>query len=266
MKLRKFQYLDTDTLDDYLSTLEGFVIDSPVDEIEKETKGVKGEAGYKGLIGAGGGVEKSREVKQTLAVTDAAKFQKLYSILEGDEGFIYLDLIDNSVWNKIRRGDLIELEGNIRFPKFLSIINAIQGLNSTIDLVQITGNTDMSNIYDDTTYKGFLVLSEMASNRPLTIIMEPSSTSGYCFTANIKRDYIRPGGIEGEATIFGKVERIILDGEKFEVFNLLPDLDEKVINSFLKMNRKQKKVNFPSELKEIIKGPALVLHILAIYR
>lgn len=112
--LRNFLYLDTSTVSDYLSSLEGSVIDGQVDHTQstKNEKSIRGD--FKVLQGGLGG-SGSSETKEKRLVTDAARFQRLYELIR-EKHLQYLDAFDDAIWQQIQRGELLELPGKIRFP------------------------------------------------------------------------------------------------------------------------------------------------------
>src|SRR5438552_443583 len=98
MILRNFLYLDTSTVADYLSSLDGSVVEGPVDRTlsAKHDKGLK--ANFNVVEGAlsGGGSSETREKR---LVTDAAKFQRLYELIE-EEHVQWLDAFDDEIWQQ----------------------------------------------------------------------------------------------------------------------------------------------------------------------
>jgi hypothetical protein len=94
------------------------------------------------------------------------------------------------------------------------------------------------------------------------------STPGYEFTANLNRKFLRceTSEIIGDATVFGKVQRIIRKGESQEVYSLLPaitpDLPSLSASKKREINQKMTKAG----LAEVVKGPAIIVIPLAVYR
>jgi len=268
MILRKFLFLDTDTLEDYLATVDGFVSGNSIEQKETEKKDFKGGAGYHGIVEAGGAIEKQKEVKQTLAITDAAKFQKLYEILEKENAFAILDLFDQEYWEKISRGDLLEIEGQIQLPNSYKVTQSMDELSPWIDIMTQLGEKPFKNANERENFEGIQSVSRLVAEKPVSIIFTSISTPGYRFTANLQKRFLKCQieEIEGEATIFGKVQRVIKKGEKLDVFSILPA----IIGKLPSMSSTQKN-QFQRELVEqgladIVKGPALLVSVLAIYR
>ncbi len=268
MILRNFLYLDTEALADYLSAIEGYIVEGEIEQKETETKGIKGEAGFQTIVKAGGGLETVRETKQKVAITDAAKFQKLYEILENDGDNKYLDLFDFDTWKEIRRGQMLEIEAKINFPQIYYLVNAMEDVEETVDLARIFGVDPFTDTQSGATFEGMRRIAKIVKSKPLSILFTTPSTPGYSFASNLQRKFIRQDPIDGEATVFGKVQRIILKGEKETVFNLAPDLTTEIIKSVISggVSTRPKIQPIPKVMTEIIEGPALIINVLAIYR
>jgi hypothetical protein len=92
MILRSFLYLDSSTVSNYLSSLDGWVVEGPVDHTQsaKHDKGLKASIKIaEGALSGGG----SSETKEKRLVTDAAKFQRLYDLIAED----YIQYLDASM-------------------------------------------------------------------------------------------------------------------------------------------------------------------------
>ncbi len=267
MILRNFLFLDTDTLDDYLATLEGYVVDGSIDQTETEKKDLTGKAGYK-IIEGEVATEKSKEMKQTLAVTNAAKFQRLYELLEKQDGFKFLDLLDQDTWEQIRRGDILEIEAKIHLPKSFTMMQVANDISPLLDIMSQVGEEPFGDAKSKVAFEGIKSISKLSGEKPIPIIFEMSSTLGFSFTANLQRRFIKCqiSDIEGEATVFGKVQRVIRKGEKAEVFSLLPAFSAKLPSMSNKQKRQAQQGLVQKDLADIVKGPALVISPVAIYR
>lgn len=121
MILRNFLFLDTNMLTDFLAQIEGYVIEGPIDQTEMK-KGQKDIKGDVKVIKGGGTSEKSTEIKQRLATTDGARFQKFYELANENEMVAYLDAFDEGIWHGIRRGELLEVQAKIGFPKSFAML------------------------------------------------------------------------------------------------------------------------------------------------
>jgi len=108
-------------------------------------------------------------------------------------------------------------------------------------------------------------LSKVLADKPVPLICEPVSTPGYHFVADLRRQFLRCElpELQGEATVLGKVLRILGKNQTHEAFSLfpasLPNMDAKVQKQVQK-DLKNKK------LSEVIRGPGAILAVVAVYR
>jgi hypothetical protein len=267
MLLRNFLFLDTATMEDYLATLEGYVIEGTIDQTEVEKKDKSGKAGYK-IVEGGIASEKSTETKQKLAVPDGAKFQQLYEALEGQHLLQFLDAFDEEIWNELRRGELLEVDAIIRFPKPFMLTQAIEDFSPLLDIMAAFGEDSPAHSKDRAAFEGMSAIAKLVEGKPVPILFEAASTPDFTFVANLPRRYLRCqlSDLEGEATVVGKVQRILTKGRKVEVFSLFPAFTSSLPNLSKEQRRQMQREMVKKELAEAVKGPAIILAPLAIYR
>jgi hypothetical protein len=267
MALRNFIYLDTASLDDYLAALEGYSIEGSVDQTQIEKNDKSAKAGYK-IIEAGGGVQKSTETKKSFAITDAAKFQRLYELLEKDESIRYLDMFDEEIWRQIRRGDILEVEANIRLPQSYNMGQMVGEIAPLMNIIEAFGD---ETVVDEKTRKalgGIGQVAKLSEGKPVPIIFESISTPNFSFTANLSQKFIRVANneLEDQAIVFGKVKRILAKGEQVEVFSLMPGFTRSLPSLKADQKRQMQRNLQKNNLADVVKGPAIILIPLAVYR
>lgn len=262
MILRNFLYLDSSTVADYLSSLDGSVVEGPVDHTQsaKHDKGVK--AALKIVEGSlsGGG---SSETKEKRLVTDAAKFQRLYELI-GENHVQFLDAFDDAIWQQIRRGELLELQCTIKIPEFFKMAQIADAIAPMVDIFKAV-DASVVDAKTEAAIKGFGGLSKMLADKPVPLLFEPVSTRGYHFVADLRRQFLRceMSELQGEATVLGKVLRILGKNQTHEAFSLIPasipNMDAKV-QKRLRQDLKNKK------LSESVRGPGAIIAAVAVYR
>lgn len=265
MILRNFLYLDTDMLDDYLSTLEGYLIESGEVVNNKSTKS-SSKVNIK-MFDSGRETDSESGITNKVQQTSAGKFQRLYEALEMNEMLQYLEGFDNIIWNSIKRQEILEVPGIISVPKMFNTIQGIGNLSPLIDLMQVFGKSDIIKQKDMDAINGIKAIGDIDIGKDIPIIMDLEDNKKYKFTALLKPDNLKVDidAIEGNVTIIGKVQKIIPSGEKYEVFSMLKGID----NIMKSQNRDQRRKYDKSKTEEIsdfIKGPAMVLIPLAVFR
>ncbi len=265
--LRNFLFLNTALMTDYLSTLEGYVIEGAIDQTEsgKSEKGVK--VGYQVLEGSALS-ETSQETKQQIAIPDAAKFQRLYECLEEQEAIQYLEAFDEEIWNQLRRDEVLEVQATIRLPESFMLIQTAEDASALAHFMTSCGLDSLVDSETRTAIEGIREFVRLAENKPIPLLFEAVSASRFQFIANLPRPHLRCdlSDLQGEAVVFGKILRILQKGQKLDVFSFLPEsLWPKGRRSVSKEERRRSKVA-ENRLKEVVRGPAIVLDPLAVYR
>ncbi len=262
--LRDFLFLNTNMLSNYLATIDGY-LEQEFDVSETE-KGEK--SGKVGIYAVEGNLssETARETKARRTLTPPAQFQRLYEALETQQQIKYMGLFDEQYWNEIRKGDILEVEANIRTPSLFLQIEQIQGVSSLASLVQKFG-TVMSDS-DLNMLSGIGDLGRIIQSKAIPLIFQVQSIGKYQFTAELNREFVtgNASDFQGEAYVFGKVQKVLEKGEKVDVFSLLPDLESLQLSRQQRLALKSNKNKSKMKIVETVSGPAIVINPLAVYR
>ena len=87
MKLRNFLYLNTKVIEEYVSAIDGYTYD---EESQAIATSKESALAGKGAIGIASGTgshtgKQSEEVKRSVRISNAAKFEKIYKYLQSNE-------------------------------------------------------------------------------------------------------------------------------------------------------------------------------------
>lgn len=263
--LRRFSYLDSRALDQYLAQLEG----SLLQDFGKRTSGKRG--GKLGGTYAGVGAEfsgsKEVEITEKREIPAASDFQRVYNLLLESNDVQYLDAFDERIWQQLKRGEFLEIQANIRLPESVSLMSNLRGMQSLVKVMQQVGEDPLKDPERAKEYSAFLELTSARTFDIVPIVFEAVSTPKYTFAAKLKTSFLEVGmeEIEGEATVIGKIIRLLPRGKQEEFFSITPQ-----ITSLIRlMNRQQKRkastTDLPSLWAEKIQGPAVILAILAVF-
>jgi hypothetical protein len=267
MILRNFLFLDTATMTDYLSTLEGYVVEGTVDQTDVGKREKGGKLAAK-VIEGGASSEVSTETKQKLTVPDAAKFQRLYEILEEQDLIQYLDAFDEEIWNQLKRGELLEVQAAIRLPELLAVTKMVEDLSPLLGVMTALGQDPLDDPEARVAFDGMREVGKLTKQKHVPLLFEAVSTPGFRFVANLPRQYIRRplSDLQGEAVVFGKIQRILTKGQKYEAFSLLPPSASFPTRRSLTKEQRRKRRQAKKGLTEMVNGPAIVLTPLAVFR
>jgi hypothetical protein len=252
-------------LANYIATIDGY-LEEEIDVSETEKGEKRGKAGVYAVEGSISS-ETARETKAKRTLTPPAQFQKLYDVLEKQEQIKHLGLFDNQFWNEIGKGDMLEVEANIKVPTLFSQFEVMEGFSALAGFAQQFGITTMSD-NDLNMLSGIGSLGQIVEKKPIPLLFHVPSINKYSFVSDLQRNYVigKTTDFQGDAFVFGKVQKILQKGEKSEVFSLLPDLDSLAVNRQQRLALKSNKNKSKQNLSETIVGPALIMNPLAVYR
>jgi len=266
MILRNFLFLDTAMVGDYLSQLEGSVAGGDIDQTTTERTQRAGKASVRVVEGSLGS-EALTETRQRGTITDAALFQRLYDLLEADDSIQVLDAFDEQIWGQLRRGEILEVQADIRVPQPLLLTQAVENVAPWIDILTTYDKDPLADAGARTAFEGFRAVRKITEGKPVPIVFKAASTPGFSFIAHLPRQYLRCdlNDLQGEAAVFGKLQRIVPKGQQVEAFSLVSGL-----TSLPTMSREQRrkvgKDATDKNLAEVVRGPAIVLTPVAVYR
>lgn len=266
MILRDFLFLDTQLLGDYLSTLEGYVVEGHIDQTEVGKKETGGNLNIK-AISANRTAADSTETKKKLAVTDAARFQHLYNLLSESDAIQYLDAFDLGIWKQLRRGEILEVQAKIQLPKSLLMMRDIENVSPFLDVMKALGQDLLQDDESRTAFEGMRAVGKLAENQPIPLVFEAASSPKFSFVAYLPKNYIRRelNDFQGEAVVLGKIQRILQKNERVEVFSLVPALTQSAtVNR--QQRRKMAKGATGNNITDEVGGPAIILTPIAVYR
>jgi hypothetical protein len=266
--LRNFLYLDSDSVSNYLSTIEGY-IETEVDESEGREGKVGAEGGVGGFKG-GGETSKSTARTRKLAVTDEARFQRLYQLLDDERahGIPYLTSLDSQIWTTLSRGGVVEIQAKARLPSVFQAMSAATSVRPYIEVMEALGENIGMDVMSNQAMQSILAISEATKDKQIPVFFTPVQSSRDSVFCNLSRKYLRSeiNEVTGEITVFGKIIRLIPKGSSESVFTLLPELQNLVPANRKERRRLESQKDGLDGLVEKLKGPAVIVHPIALFR
>lgn len=269
MILRNFLFLDTNTLTDYLSAIEGYAIEGTIDEKEVKTGGAKAKLGGGQIpaeVNVGG--KKIVETSQKKRITETAQFHKFYEYLEREKAIQPITTSDDLLWDQFEKNEFLEVKAKAWVSQSFILSGGIDEISKSIDLKEYLGDKIDSSAKGDFAYSTLMGgFKKAATEAEIPLLYEPVYRSGFLFLSRLKRQYLKcqVADLQTEVTVLGKIQRIVNEGQTIEVFNPLSNLF-----TSLKRLTEDKLRNLKTEmtkhgLLEEIEGPVIVLHPLAVY-
>jgi hypothetical protein len=268
--LPNFLFLDTVAIDNYLAAVEGSLMEGSFEQtdVEKRVKG--GKAGLSKVVTVEGnaGTEASTETKQKRSLNNSAKFLRLYDILEEQDSIQQLDAFDPSIWDQFRRREVLEVEATIRIPKIFAITEAVEVATPLAQLMALFGQDPLADLQTRQQLEQARIAAQLFETEPIPLLFEAVSTPKFRFVASLPRQYLccKPTELQGEAAVFGKIQRVIPPRQTYQVPLIQASLDAYVLDQNRAQRRKSKHATPGQNQVETIKGPAIVLEAIAVYR
>jgi hypothetical protein len=239
--LKRFLYLDTDALADYVSALEDGVRDS----LERQNKGEK----------------------STFTDTPQARFERLLSLADSERDLAGWFPIDGETdLTDIKVGHLVDAECEIYIPDIIKALSPQGGLIEAVDQMQSilpAMNAFGAPQIDDLPSREQIDAMRLFSNTlgGKQIAVGELDESELQLTGQLAPEYIK-SDIEGRARLIGKVSNTWPTGQ-WKPLLALPGTSLIPRKERRKMERSRPT---DSERENYLEGPAAMLDILAIYR
>ena len=221
LRLRRFLYLDESITNEYLAQVEGGLY---VEEAQSESTVREGGAGLRGRAGPiGAELSRSRALEETTSrtvrQTPEALFDRLAGHLENEEAVQYLDGFDDSIWEQLRRGEVIEVESRLEAPAVIRLLTAAEGFEALRQFMDAAGDP-----MDAETREGLEMMGAFAgmlSEYP--VFARPLGTPGFCFVSPLRSEALRVplGDLEGEATLYATIERKLGPRETWSLLDVI---------------------------------------------
>ena len=225
MILRDYLYLDTERVQDYLSSLDPGITDE-FEETVKEGSGREGNLGIKAHFLAAGGRSQSQEesiYETTFRIRAQNWFYRVYDQLKDDDAIRVYDQdepIDLGA-DRLRRGDVVEITRNFAPSPLNKMIDQIFDL---VDLMTKLGLTE--KLGDENTQQALSMMTMVfRGDHDDTEVPMVARASGQdasvIFTA--KSDFLlrSEDDFYGDMTVFGRVQRVVAASAAVDLFDLL---------------------------------------------
>lgn len=270
MKLRNFLYLNTKVVEDYIAAIDGFTYDEESQAIatsKENTMAGKGAIGVASGNGSHTG-KQSEEVKRSVRISDAAKFEKIYKYLHSDaeDELKYYEFLSDSEYDKLYRDDFLEVLVTARFSKMKELTDSVKKIAELASVFESITDQQILDQKATEAVKGFSALGQLKSGKEISCVFE-FEDGNHPLVAYLDENYFRceQENFVGQSYLLCKVIRKISKGQSIKLDEIFDDVKK------LPLNRAQrrtmpKNMDNPAELRDIIKGPALVVLPIAVYQ
>lgn len=270
MILRNFLYLNEKMVDSYLSAIEGY-LPTKVVKTSKEANLKNAGLGLNGkILSAKAEKNKTKEIETQMEVeiSPPSKIQKLIDFLNDDEPIKFYDHIDDNIWQRLQRDEVVELMGSVRFSKLKEITNAVKELEKLRDVFQ---DFTPEPIINETTQKsliGLKKLNDLQNGNEVPCVLSFSDVKEYQVVCYLDKSCfcVSEESFVGDVTLLCKIQKKIEKGSNIQLTDIFKTFKEMPLNREQRRNMPNKKqLETPKEFSDIIKGPAFVVTPIAIY-
>ena len=264
LALRKFLYLDTDGLDDYLDALEDGRRQRTEDTTRRGRR-VSGKVGYAAL-GAEAARVSEGDSRSERVDTPAARFQRLIELaLAGGEDGLWAELQDLSQLADVGVGTLVHVECEVFIPDAVKLLagDELSGMLSMMsDLAPHAAALGLD-------LEGMPSSEQLAAMQQFTlrvkndlVLVGEGEQENWSIAGKLDKRYVRDAEIDGFVRVVGKVTQRWPENQ-WKPLLALPGAALVGRKQRLALERKQPKHD---EVDQYLQGPAVMLDLLAVYR
>lgn len=229
MILRDYMYLDTNRLQDYMSSLDSGTVEQLTEIQRSQSAGeAKGGINIPSVFEAGGGGSHERETTQqrNMRITAQNMFSRVYEALDKDHEIKVFDEDNILPFRDIRRREIVEITRTFSPSPMNDLIDNLLRLMNTM-----RGMGFVEEINDPETQQVVQALAmifrgeEGREEVPMVARVEQDGRSGdesaVVFLAKSQFVLVDQGDFEGEMTVFGKVNKLVPAGRSVDLFDFI---------------------------------------------
>lgn len=270
MKLRNFLYLNTKVVEDYIAAIDGYTYDEETQAVATSSENTLSGKGTIGVASGNGSHtgKQSEEIKRSVRISDAAKFEKVYKYLQSDEedGLKYFEFLTDQDYSGLYRDDFLEVLVTARFSKMKELTDSVKKFAElAVTLESITDQKFLDKKANEAV-QGLSALGQIKSGKELACVFE-FEDGKYPMVAYLDESFFRCGqdNFVGQAYLLCKIIRKIPKGQSIKLDEIFEDIKKMPLNRAQRRNM-PKNMDNPAELRDVIKGPAFLVLPIAVYQ
>lgn len=274
--LRYFIYLNDEMVSQFLAQVEGGEFDE-----QKITDQQLSSSGIGGSIKAGPasahadrGKSGSSQAETVLRQSGPSRFNRLHGILKKDYELTSLGIADDTIWDGLEVGEIIEVVATVEIPEFLRTMNQMSGLSALAPMFDAL--TDIAELgfpgldasaadlkQADDLKKAIPKVDQLAAavaSSALPVILRLADTPKYQCLVLLDRELLRvpASDLDGQVHALVKVDGHVKRGKPERVA---------LISGVPQQSRAQRRAGGSSDSTTLVlKAPAARASCVAIYR
>ena len=264
--LRRFLYLDSVALNQYMGAVEGGLVSESTFRAKSTGSGRAGVDAK--VVNASGERGREDEESRTLSDTDEARFDRLVAAAQArPDELAWVEVVEpDTDFADIGIGAIVSWECDIYVPQIVQTMassgeaaGAMKMMEDLLPSAQVLG-LDVEGLPDAAQLKA--VSSFMGGLDASLLVVGEDDTTDWTIAGHLGDEALRGGDLDGRAIVVGKVSRVLSLG-KWKPFLTFPGMN---LMSRDQRRKKEREAPAPGKEDEYLHGPALVLDILAIFR
>lgn len=200
-------------------------------------------------------------------ISDAAKFEKVYKYLRSDdEGLKYFEFLTDADYSGLYRDDFLEVLVTARFSKMKELTDSVKKIAELATVLESFTDQQILDKKTNEAIQGFSALGQMKSGKEIACVFE-FEDGLHPLVAYLDESYFRCGqeNFVGQAYLLCKIIRKVPKGQSIKLDEIFDDIKKLPLNRSQRRNM-PKNMDNPAELRDVIKGPALVVLPIAVYQ
>lgn len=270
MKLRSFSYLNTNIVKEYISMIDGYTYDEEAQSVATFSENsVSGKGGIPVISGSGNHIgRKEEEIRRSVKFERYAKFDKIYKFLQSDEdnNLKYYESLSSESYANLKRDEFLEVLVTPRFSKMREFTSGFMNLSEMAAVLEPVIGKPVLDGRTKEAMNSFSNLSKIKSSKGIACVFE-FEDGKYPIVAHLDENYFecnQDNFVRREVYMLCKVIRKVPKGEKIKLDEIFEDVKKMPLNRSQRRNM-PKNIGNPSEIRDEIKGPALVVLPIAVY-
>lgn len=270
MKLRNFLYLNTKVVEDYIASIDGYTYDEESQAIATSNENmISGKGG--GAFVSGNGThagKQAEEIKRSVKISDAAKFDKIYKYLQSDDddGLKYYEFLSDEIYEELNRDVFLEVLVTTRFSKMKALTDSVSKIAELATVFESITDQKLLDKKTSEAFNGFVALGQLKSGKEIACVFE-FEDGRFPLIAYLDESHFRCGQDDfvGQAYLLCKVIRKIPKGQSVKLDEIFDDIKKMPLNR-TQRRKMPKNIDNPTEIRDIVKGPAFIVLPIAVYQ
>lgn len=179
---------------------------------------------------------------------------------------MYYELISEKVYTELSRDSFLEVLVTARFSKMKELTNNITKIAELASVFETITDQQILDKKANEAITGFTALGQFKTQKEIACVFEFEDQK-YPLVAYLDEAYFKCGqeSFVGQEYLLCKVIRKVPKGQSIKLDEIFDNIKKMPLNRTQRRSM-PKNIDNPSEIRDVIKGPALVVLPIAVYQ